>query len=85
MLFIQEGITNLRKRQNLWLGYFTKKKKKKEIKIEIIVEYFQNIFPLEKPKIFVIIFLLPYTSIILNTLKIISNNYYEKFDSALVN
>lgn len=84
MLFIQEGITNLRKRQNLWLGYFTKKKKK-EIKIEIIVEYFQNIFPLEKPKIFVIIFLLPYTFIILNTLKMISNNYYEKFDGALVN
>lgn len=30
MFFIQEGITNLRKKQNLWLGYFTKKKKKNQ-------------------------------------------------------
>lgn len=30
MFFIQERITNLRKRQNLWLGYFTKKKKRNQ-------------------------------------------------------
>lgn len=84
MLFIQEGITNLRKRQNLWLGYFTKKKKKRNQN-----RNHRRIFPKHlsfgEAKNLRNNFLLPYTFIILNTLRMISNNYYEKFDGALVN